>query len=94
LKKRSTRRMKRREKFLWSLALAALLAVGVSGPWLNPLKGSAMQPDKKQPLPQPTESEAIVAAQRDPQHPGTRLVPPVPLPVDQAAGLPPLKAAP
>ncbi|HTB21437.1 MAG TPA: hypothetical protein VK914_01890 [bacterium] len=40
------------------------------------------------PLPQPTESEAIVAAQREVLDPGTRLVAAVPLPVDIAAALP------
>jgi hypothetical protein len=38
--------------------------------------------------PQPTESEAIVAAIREPKDPGTPLVAPVPLPVDVAADLP------
>jgi hypothetical protein len=47
------------------------------------------------PVPQPTESEAIIAAQRAPANPGTPLVDAVPLPVDVAAALPtaPAKAA-
>ena len=40
------------------------------------------------PPPQPTESEAIVAAEREPRSPGTPLAPPSPLPVDVAADLP------
>jgi hypothetical protein len=39
-------------------------------------------------VPQPTESEAIVAASREVEAPGTPLLPPVPLPVDVAAALP------
>jgi hypothetical protein len=39
-------------------------------------------------IPQHTESEAIVAALRDADAPGTDLPAPVPLPVDVAAGLP------
>ena len=41
------------------------------------------------PRPQPTESEAIVAALRAPQTPLTPLVPPVPLPVELAAAVAP-----
>jgi len=40
-------------------------------------------------MPQPTESEAIVAAERVPETQKSLLVPPVPLPVDLAANLPP-----
>ena len=43
----------------------------------------------KAPMPQPTESEAIVAAERVPETQKSLLVPPVPLPVDLAANLPP-----
>lgn len=50
-----------------------------------------MKNEEEEPIPQPTESEAIVAALRD--APGARQVAPVPLPVDQAAEPPPKKAA-
>jgi hypothetical protein len=43
---------------------------------------------KGTPPPQPTESEAIVAALRQPQTPQSPLEPPKPLPVDVAASLP------
>lgn len=42
----------------------------------------------KNPPPRPTESEAIVAAERTPATPIALLVPPVPLPVDVAANAP------
>jgi hypothetical protein len=79
--------MKTPEKWLWALAATALLAVAATGPE-QPAQGNAMQPKQESPRPQPTESEAIVAAQRAPQTPKTRLLPPVPLPVDEAAALP------
>jgi len=44
---------------------------------------------RKVPKPQPTESEAIVAAEREASTPDALLVPPMPLPVDMAAALPP-----
>jgi hypothetical protein len=47
----------------------------------------------KSPPPRPTESEAIVAAERIPETPVALLVPPVPLPVDEAANAP-VSAAP
>lgn len=52
-----------------------------------------MKVKKIQPVAKPTESEAIVAAQRPPVNPPALLPPPVPLPVDLAAGLhsPPAK---
>lgn len=53
-----------------------------------------MTTSKPKPVPQPTESEAIVAAQRAVLSPGTPLVPPVPLPVEVAAALPPDKKSP
>ena len=48
--------------------------------------GQRMAEEKEARLkgPKPTESEAIVAAERDKKSPGTPLVPPVPLPVDEA----------
>jgi hypothetical protein len=51
------------------------------------LKG--MKTKRKVLKPQPTESEAIVAAEREPSTPAALLVPPMPLPVDKAADLPP-----
>ena len=51
-----------------------------------------MQDNEKSPRPQPTESEAIVAAQRAGLTPLVPLAAPVPLPVDQAANeSPPLE---
>jgi hypothetical protein len=50
------------------------------------LKG--MKTKRKVPKPQPTLSEAIVAAEREPSTPASLLVPPMPLPVDKAAALP------
>ncbi|MES2202175.1 MAG: hypothetical protein V4498_07985 [candidate division FCPU426 bacterium] len=46
-----------------------------------------MEFKKDIPVAQPTESEAIVAAQRAAQTPGTALVAPVPLPIEKAAAL-------
>jgi hypothetical protein len=48
-----------------------------------------MTSQNSRPIPQPTESEAIVAAQRESTGPETPLVSAVPLPVDLAAALPP-----
>lgn len=42
----------------------------------------------RKPIPQPTESEAIVAAIREAGFPDAILHPPVPLPVDIAGNLP------
>lgn len=42
----------------------------------------------KRPKPQPTESEAIVAALRSPENPKAPLTPPVPSNVDKAAAVP------
>jgi len=47
-----------------------------------------MQPEPLKPSPQPTESEAIVAALQQPDSSGAALAPPVPLPVDVAGDLP------
>jgi hypothetical protein len=46
------------------------------------------------PVPQPTESEAIVAALRSPQNPKASQAPPVALPVDVAGNSPVPKAKP
>jgi hypothetical protein len=56
------------------------------------LMRSLRTPADKAPDPQPTESEAIVAALREPQTPTTPLMPPSPLPVDLAADTPPAKS--
>jgi hypothetical protein len=53
-----------------------------------------MPSDPPQPPPQPTESEAIVAASRDAEFPGTPLADPVPLPVEVAASLPATSSVP
>jgi hypothetical protein len=50
---------------------------------------TGMKTKRKVPKPQPTESEAIVAAERAPSTPDAPLAAPVPLPVDKAADLPP-----
>lgn len=47
-----------------------------------------MRTKQKLLAPQPTESEAIVAADREPQSPDAPLTAPVPLPVEVAADLP------
>ncbi len=48
-----------------------------------------MDAQKAIPMSQPTDSEAIVAAQRSAETPATPLVAPVALPVDKAAALAP-----
>lgn len=53
-----------------------------------------MKTPQDHPSPQPTESEAIVAAQRAQDPPATPLANPVPLPVEVAAALPVDQATP
>jgi hypothetical protein len=64
----------------------ALLALGAGVLLLRCLYLLRRRPSADEtPRPQPTESEAIVAAEREAQTPHTPLVPPVPYPVDKAA---------